>query len=122
MKLLKYFFYLMILSASIYFLIELNELNKIDGEVIHVKIPFLVDTPEYADGFNVWIVLLMTFTVGVVIGFVISLFQVISQKSDIISLRSKNKRVQLELDGLRNQGIDDEIDIADDIKDDTTEL
>ena len=122
MKLLKYFFYLMILSASIYFLIELNELNKIDGEVIHVKIPFLVDSPEYADGFNVWIVLLMTFTVGVVIGFVISLFQVISQKSDIISLRSKNKRVQLELDGLRNQGIDDEIDIADDIKDDTTEL
>ena len=122
MKLLKYFFYLMILSASIYFLIELNELNKIDGEVIHVKIPFLVDTPEYADGFNVWIVLLMTFTVGVVIGFVISLFQVISQKSDIISLRSKNKRVQLELDGLRNQGIDDEIDIADDIIDDTTEL
>ena len=122
MKLLKYFFYLMILSASIYFLIELNELNKIDGEVIHVKIPFLVDNPEYEGGFNVWIVLLMTFTVGVVLGFVISLFQVISQKSDIISLKSKNKRIQLELDGLRNQGIDDEIDIADDIKDDTTEL
>ena len=30
--------------------------------------------------------------------------------------------LQVKLDGLRNQGIDDEIDIADNIKDDTTEL
>ena len=112
----------MILSASIYFLIELNELNKINGEMIHVKIPFLVDYPEYVNGFNVWIVLLMTFTVGVVLGFIISLFQVISQKSDIISLKSKNKRVQLELDALRNQGIDEEIELADDIKGGNPEL
>ena len=38
------------------------------------------------------------------------------------STLAHQSRVQLELDGLRNQGIDDEIDIADDIKDDTTEL
>ena len=89
MKLLKYFFYLMILSSSIYFLIELNELNKINGQVIHVKIPFLVESELYENGFNVWIVLVSTLTAGVFIGFFIALVQIISQKSEIISYRSK---------------------------------
>ena len=34
MKLLKYFFFLMILISSIYFLIDLNQLNTENGETI----------------------------------------------------------------------------------------
>ena len=34
-------------------------------------------------------------------------------KSDLIKARSKLKRVQLELDTLRNQAIDDDIEITD---------
>ena len=67
MKLLKYFMFLMILSGSIYFLISLNELNTIDGIPTTIKIPFM-DTDEItSNGYNVWIVLLITLTLGVVV-------------------------------------------------------
>ncbi len=121
MKLLKYFLFLMILSSSIYFLIELNELNKVDGLPIKIKIPFL-DSATTIDGFNVWMVLLITFTVGVVIGFLISLVQMISLKSETLTLKSKNKKIQIELDALRNQGIEDEIQFADEIEENNISL
>ena len=117
MKLLKYFLFLMILSSSIYFLIELNELNMLDGDPIKIKIPFIDDSEMLSDGLNVWTVLLMTFTLGVVLGFVISLIQMISLKSETITLKSKNKKIQIELDALRNQGLEDELDIPDDLED-----
>jgi len=115
MKLLKYFLFLIILSTSIYFLIELNEINMIDGQPIKIKIPFIENSSSLVDGFNVWVILLMTFTLGVVLGFVISLIQMISLKSETITLKSKNKKIQIELDALRNQGIDDELEMPDDI-------
>ena len=121
MKLLKYFLFLMILSSSIYFLIELNELNEINGNPIKIKIPF-IESANIAEGFNVWMVLLLTFTVGVIIGFLISLMQMISLKSETLTLKSKNKKVQIELDALRNQGIEDEIDFADDIEENNISL
>ena len=121
MKLLKYFLFLMILSSSIYFLIELNEINKLDGDPIKIKIPFM-SIANASDGFNVWMVLLMTFTAGVVIGFIISLIQMISLKSETLSLKSKNKKVQIELDALRNQGIEDEIEFADEIEENNISL
>ena len=122
MKLLKYFLFLMILSSSIYFLIELNELNMIDGNPTKIKIPFTGDLNSAADGFNVWMVLLITLTIGVVIGFVISLIQMISLKSETITLKSKNKKIQIELDALRNQGLEDELDIIDDLEDNNLSL
>lgn len=122
MKLLKYFLFLMILSSSIYFLIELNELNMLDGEPIKIKIPFMNDSEMLSDGLNVWTVLLMTFTLGVVLGFVISLIQMISLKSETITLKSKNKKIQIELDALRNQGLDDELDIPDELEDNNFSL
>ena len=122
MKLLKYFLFLMILSSSIYFLIELNELNLINGEEIKIHIPFLNESENGASGYNVWMVLLMTFTIGVVIGFIISLIQMISLKSETISLKSKNKKIQIELDALRNQGIEDEIEFADELEENNPTL
>ena len=46
--------------------------------------------------------------------FFLALFQIISQKSEIISLGSKLRRLQIELDSLRNQAIDDDIILSDD--------
>ena len=122
MKLLKYFMFLMILSGSIYFLISLNELNTIDGVPTSIKIPFMGSNEISSSGYNVWIVLLITLTIGVVIGFIISLIQMISLKSETISLKSKNKKIQIELDALRNQGIEDELEILEDLEDNTTTL
>ena len=122
MKLLKYFLFLMILSGSIYFLISLNELNTIDGVPTSIKIPFMGSNEISSSGYNVWIVLLITLTIGVVIGFIISLIQMISLKSETISLKSKNKKIQIELDALRNQGIEDELEILEDLEDNTTTL
>ena len=65
--------------------------------------------PEYENGFNVWIVLVMTLTAGVIIGFLLALFQIISQKSEVFSLKSKLRRIQTELNSLRNASIDDDI-------------
>ena len=114
MKLLKYLVFILILIGSLVFLVELNNMNTIDGNPISIKVPFIVNYPEYSDGFNVWMVLVGTLTVGVLIGFFLALFQIISQKSEIISLGSKLRRLQIELDSLRNQAIDDDIILSDD--------
>tara|TARA_B100000959_G_C14793883_1_gene546749 strand:+ start:357 stop:725 length:369 start_codon:yes stop_codon:yes gene_type:complete len=117
MKLLKYLLFILILVGSLIFLVELNQLNIIDGKSITIKIPFLIDYVQYENGFNVWIVLVSTLTAGVFIRFFIALFQIVSQKSEIISFRSKLKRLQIELDSLRNQAIDDNIEISDEFID-----
>ena len=113
MKLLKYLLFIIILIGSLIFLVELNQLNTINGESVNIKIPFLVESGNYVNGFNVWIVLVGTLTAGVFIGFFIAFLQIISQKSEIMSFRSKLKRLQVELDSLRNQAIDDDIEISD---------
>ena len=114
MKLLKYLVFILVLIGSLIFLVELNNLNTIEGSPISIKVPYLVNTPEYSDGFNVWMVLVGTLTAGVFIGFFLAIFQIIAQKSEMITLSSKLRRLQVELDRLRNQAIDDDIIIADD--------
>ena len=103
--------------GSLVFLVQLNELNQFDGNILSIKIPFLVDLPQYKNGFNVWMVLVMTFTIGVVIGFILALFQIISQKSEVFSLKSKLRRVHVELDSLRNESIEDDIELTDETND-----
>ena len=103
--------------GSLVFLVQLNELNQFDGNTLSIKIPFLVDLPQYENGFNVWMVLVMTLTTGVVIGFILALFQIISQKSEIFSLKSKLRRVQIELDSLRNESLEDDIELTDETND-----
>ncbi|MDP6570665.1 MAG: LapA family protein [Candidatus Marinimicrobia bacterium] len=117
MKLIKYLVWILVLMGSLVFLVQLNELNQFEGNALTIKIPFLVESPEYAEGFNVWMVLVMTLTAGVVIGFLLALFQLIAQKSEVYSLRSKLRRTQVELDSLRNESIDDDIVLTDDIDD-----
>tara|TARA_B100001123_G_C14341482_1_gene643290 strand:+ start:55 stop:417 length:363 start_codon:yes stop_codon:yes gene_type:complete len=113
MKLIKYLIWILLLIGSLIFLVQLNELNQFDGDSLSIKIPFLVDIPNYENGFNVWLVLVMTLTMGVIIGFILALFQIFSQKSEIFSLKSKLRRLQVELDSLRNESLDDEINLMD---------
>ena len=117
MKLIKYFLWILLLMGSLVFLVQLNELNQFEGNILTIKIPFLVDMPGYENGFNVWMVLVMTLTAGVIIGFLLALFQIISQKSEVFSLKSKLRRVQVELDNLRNESIEDDIILTDEVDD-----
>ena len=117
MKLIKYLLWILLLMGSLVFLVQLNELNQFEGNILTIKIPFLVDMPGYENGFNVWMVLVMTLTAGVVIGFILALFQIISQKSEVFSLKSKLRRVQIELDSLRNESLEDDIELSDETND-----
>jgi len=117
MKLIKYLLWILLLMGSLVFLVQLNELNQFEGNILTIKIPFLVDMPEYENGFNVWMVLVMTLTAGVIIGFLLALFQIISQKSEVFSLKSKLRRLQVELDSLRNESIEDDIILTDKVDD-----
>jgi len=103
--------------GSLVFLVQLNELNLIEGNPMTIKIPYLIDIEGYDAGFNVWLVLVGTLTVGVLVGFLLALFQIVGQKSEVYSLKSKLRRVQMELDSLRNQSIDDDIVLTDDVED-----
>ena len=117
MKLIKYLLWILLLMGSLVFLVQLNELNQFEGNILTIKIPFLVDIPGYENGFNVWMVLVMTLTAGVIIGFLLALFQIISQKSEVFSLKSKLRRVRVELDSLRNESIEDDIILTDELDD-----
>ena len=115
MKLIKYMLFIIVLVCSIYFIIKLDHLNKVDGESILIKFPYFSSLENFEQGVKVWEAMIITFSIGVFVGFIIALFQIVSQKSENISLKSKIRRLKNELDGLRNQSIDDDIDIEDEI-------
>ena len=117
MKLIKYLFWVLLLMGSLVFLVKFNELNQFDGSPLSIKIPFIVDIPNYENGFKVWLVLVMTLTSGVIIGFLLALFQILSQKKEVFSLKSKLRRIHVELDSLRNQSIEDDMEIVDEMND-----
>ena len=117
MKLIKYLFWVLLLMGSLIFLVKFNELNQFDGNPLTIKIPFLVDLPAYANGFKVWLVLVMTLTFGVIIGFLLAFFQLLSQKKEVFTLKSKLRRIHIELDSLRNQSVEDDMEIIDEMND-----
>ena len=120
MKIFKYMLFVVVLIFSVFFIIKLNELNLQDGFPIRIKIPYLLNIEGVnPDGIKVWEAIILTLSAGVFLGFIIALFQMISQKSEIISLKSKVRRLNSELDNLRNHDIDDEIDIIDENNEDT---
>ena len=117
MKLIKYLVWILLLMGSLVFLVQLNELNQFEGNALAIKIPFLMDMADYENGVNVWMVLVMTLTAGVIIGFLLALFQIISHKSEVFSLKSKLRRTQIELDSLRNESIEDDFVLTDEMDD-----
>ena len=118
MKLLKYIFFIIILIVCIVFIIQLDQLNTFNQVPVKIKIPYLSFLDPSDDGIKVWEAIILSITIGVFIGFLIALFQIISQKSENLSLKSKIRRLTNELDSLRNQSIEDDIDIEDDMNND----
>ena len=119
MKLFKYILFVIVLIMSIVFIIKLNQLNIIDQEPTKIKFPYITKFDGYEQGIQVWEAIILTLSIGVFLGFSIALFQIISQKTELISYKSKIRRLKHELDGLRNQALDDDIDIEDNVEDDS---
>ncbi len=119
MKLLKYILFIIILIASVKFIMELDTLNlNPDNTPVKIKIPYITDFSEIdSDGMKVWQAVILTLSLGVFVGFVIALIQIISQKSEIISLKSNLRKIQNELDNLRNQNLEEDIPLFDEISD-----
>lgn len=61
-------------------------------------------------------VIAITFFAGIIIGLLVSAIQIISHKTEIMSLKSTHKKLQVELDTLRNQSIADDIEIKDSVE------
>ena len=140
MKLVKYLLFIVFLVISLIFIINLMEENNQDFirdtfyktdigqrssnqsdslnyaiDQVMVKIPF---TDPNSSGIKVWIFFLAVLTCGVILGFFIALVQIISQKREIIYQRSKLKKMQSELDTLRNQNIDENLILSDELTND----
>ena len=114
MKLIKYIINLVILTVSLVFLKQLSALNVIDDKNLLIKIPFLDNgSGQGYQEFEVWVVVLGILTVGVLLGFLIALFQILAQKGELMTTRSKLKRLQVEIDNLRNESIDEDIMLTD---------
>ncbi len=58
-------------------------------------------------------ILAITLLCGAMVGFFIGIFQILAQKRETMTLRSKVRRLQVELDSLRNQAIDDDLVLSD---------
>ena len=70
MKLIKYIINLIILTGSIYFLLELSKINELEtGEKMTVKIPFISGEASTPYELEVWLAVLAVLTVGVLLGF-----------------------------------------------------
>ena len=119
MKLLKYVLFIVILIFSVKFIMELDALNVMDdGASIKIKLPYITSESGLdSEGMKVWQAVILTLSLGVFIGFIIALIQIISQKSEIISLKSNLRKSQNELDNLRNQTLDEDIPLFDEITD-----
>ena len=119
MKLLKYVLFIVILIFSVKFIMELDALNVMDdGVSIKIKLPYITSESGLdSEGMKVWQAVILTLSLGVFIGFIIALIQIISQKSEIISLKSNLRKSQNELDNLRNQTLDEDIPLFDEITD-----
>lgn len=58
-----------------------------------------------------WLVMYLSFGLGMLFWLFVSIFQVFSLKAEIRKMRMDNQRMKKELDNLRNLSIDDEIEI-----------
>ena len=119
MKLIKYVLFIIILIASVVFIKELDSINILsDGSAIKIKIPYLTSAIGFDEGLKTWQAIIFTLSIGVFIGFIIALIQIISQKAEMISLKSSLRKANDELDILRNQNLDDDLELVDENVDD----
>tara|TARA_B100000029_G_scaffold503234_1_gene579811 strand:+ start:1081 stop:1398 length:318 start_codon:yes stop_codon:yes gene_type:complete len=97
MKLVKIFGGLIIMILVLYFLMQNTSLVSVDLIFI-----------EY-DGVQVAVVMLGALAVGTIIGYGAAITNILSGKSEIRTLKNKNRHLSDELNDLRNVAIDEEI-------------
>ena len=145
MQLIKNLIFILILIISVIFIIDLMEENNDDFihqtylktsiakknhpeqyyknffktnkpiDQVRVRLPF---SEGKSAGLKVWVFFLAVLTTGIILGFFMGLVHIISQKRENLSYKSKIKKLQLELDTLRNQSIDEDLVLKDDLSED----
>ena len=97
MKLVKMIVLILIVLALVYFLMNNNDLTTVN--LIY----------KQTNQIPVANVMLITFGIGLVFGFLIATVSIISAKNTSRQLRSKNKKLTDELNRLRNVNIEEEV-------------
>ena len=97
MKLFKTFFLIIIVLFLIYFLSMNNA---------HVDIDLLF---KKFDGVSISMVIFGALSLGIIIGYIIAVFAVLSSKAQNRSLQNKIKSLSEELNNLRNVAVDETI-------------
>ena len=94
-------------STTIVVIHEKSATNPDFGERTTLSaLSWTLDQSVENESFSLWIPLIF-------IGFLIALFQILAQKGELMSTRSKLKRLQVEIDNLRNESIDEDIILTD---------
>ena len=106
MKLIKIFGAIIIVLGLVYFLTENS--SKVELDLLFIE---YYDNPETQkdERISVSMIILGTLTIGIFVGYILAIFSIISAKSDIRSLQTKNRRLSEELNDLRNVAIDEGI-------------
>ena len=95
----KAFLGIVVLAALLYFT-SLNLEQRVDIHLTHPDVPTFSQVPM------TW-ALLVAFAAGVLVWFLASVIQVISAKSEVTSLRRRNRMLTRELNDLRNMTVQD---------------
>ena len=139
MKLIQSLFFIILLIAGVIFITELISVNDENFikytfdrtilskesenssseivDMVMINIPF---TSADSSGMKVWVFFILVLTFGLVLGFMISLINIFTQRRQIMSQKYELKKLRSELDTLRNQNIDENLILSDDFDDGTT--
>ncbi len=139
MKLIQSLFFIILLIVGVIFITELISVNDENFikytfdrtilskesenssseivDMVMINIPF---TSADSSGMKVWVFFILVLTFGLVLGFMISLINIFTQRRQIMSQKYELKKLKSELDTLRNQNIDENLILSDDFDDGTT--
>mgnify|MGYP001292667050 CR=1 FL=1 len=143
MKLIQSLFFIILLVVGVYFIVELISANdehfiektyyrtglaqsiqsyqiadsiSVPVDQVMISIPF--SEPE-SEGMKVWVFFILVLTSGLILGFLISLVNIFSQRRKIMHQKSELKKMKSELDTLRNQNIDENLILSDNFEQDS---
>lgn len=139
MKLIQSLFFIILLVAGVIFITELISVNDENFimdtfertglsqnskntsseliDMVMINIPF---TSKDSSGMKVWVFFILVLTFGLILGFLISLINIFTQRRQIMSQRYELKKLKSELDTLRNQNIDENLILSDDFENETS--
>ena len=97
MKLIKTFFLIIFILFIIYFL-------QLNNDIVDVNLVFY----KFSDA-SVSMIIFGFLTIGILFGYLLAIFSILSSKTEIRKLQNKNKGLAEELNNLRNVAIDEGI-------------